>query len=485
MPIKVKSVKLVNIKNIADFEFTKRKGHLHIIGANGLGKSTIQQVIEYASSEEPGLLGTEVVSVGEASGEAKVLFVTKDGLEYEAHMEFVPGNKKPKKMILKSIKDGGEFTKKSQRDELFDRRVKPFHIDEFISNQSTKAGRIKNFNRYFAPLSNIDLESLNKEKKQQEERRRLAKAEVKEVEAVLSATGLTIDDLDRDWDRVDVSKISQELQEARKIRDLYTKLVNSSAPERELLESYRKSASDFRKELESLKNKRISELEAEIRLINKGDFTTHAMQDAFNNLEAFNDKADDQEITVLASEKTLNDIDATTLPSDDDLEKLSQKLESVEKQNARAETADRLKANVDKFKQAKEVIDESNTRISDIDDTRNDEVARLGSTLFKPPYKLIPDEEDGMPILYLETPEGDVPMAPEQVQKSHLIMAGAEAGMLLMKRGSKLRTITIPDAVLLDEKMQRKLMDKANEHGFDLWMEIVGNEDHITIEQVN
>jgi hypothetical protein len=481
--MKVKHINVKHIKAISDFTLDVGQRGAKVMAMNGTGKTTLLQLIEFASGEEPGLLGEKVTSLGKDQGEAQITFVNAAGKEYVSEVVFASGSGRPKKVSLRSMADGGNFASKKERAALFRRKSKGFfNITDFVNNQSTVAGRSKNWKRYFEHMSKMDIDELRTRLKESSEMVTKCNAAIKEANAVIKAAGLTGDMLMNIPDPVDVRELEAKREAAyaaKREADQYEGELSQAA---QALIQAQKAVQEYHHEIDAAKEAEITRLMARIEALNTMTAAPEGYD--FRQKERLADNAKSAAQALLKVEKSPPNMSARL--TDEELEQINIEIQGAADRNARIKVAEEIAPKYGQMIKATQKLEEARLNKKDAIDEINSEAERLGSELFPhpSPYKMVADEEDGTVRLCLETEEGLLTMEPTQVQASHLVMAGAVAGMNLLKKSSDIRVITIPDASLLDSSMQAKLIAEAEKLGFQLFMEIVSDTEEIQIEEL-
>jgi predicted ATP-dependent endonuclease of OLD family len=283
MTTKLLKAKIKNFKNIKDFEVEPNGHNFWLIGENGRGKTSFQQLLKIAMGDADSIPPNMI-----ADG---YFWLDKDGKEYKSKVEAKEGKVK----IKVTLPDGTVEEKKTVIRGLFG--GVDFNIQQFVEWSKNAEGRRKQVAQFKAMLPADAIEVINTIEKEIDNRykdRTAINQKVESLKGYIKECKLYGDDLK--VQPVDVTAINAELEKANtfntKVRD-----VKKRAEDRE------KSIAEKEAKIEALKAEiaeleRVTEVEKTVQkdalkwIAEKGiEINTASLVEQINNASEINVKA--------------------------------------------------------------------------------------------------------------------------------------------------------------------------------------------------
>jgi predicted ATP-dependent endonuclease of OLD family len=283
MATKLLKAKIKNFKNIKDFEVEPNGHNFWLIGENGRGKTSFQQLLKIAMGDAASIPPNMI-----ADGH---FWLDKDGQEYKSKVEAKNG----KVTIKVTLPDGVIEDKKTVIRALFG--GVDFNVQQFVEWSKTAEGRRKQVAEFKAMLPDDAIEIINNLEKEIDNRykdRTAINQKVDSLKGYIKECKLYGDDLK--VQPVDVTAINAELEKANtfntKVRD-----IKKRAEDRE------KSITEKEAKIEALKAEiaeleRVTEVEKTVQkdalkwIAEKGiEINTASLVEQINNASEINVKA--------------------------------------------------------------------------------------------------------------------------------------------------------------------------------------------------
>lgn len=494
--MKIGRVKLERYKNLEDVEFDFKGQSAYILGQNGKGKSATIHALEMAI-HEIAQVPNPIMSGKETANET-VEFVDEKGNKYYAHIEYKKN--KAGKVITKYVlkgEDGGSFTKKQERDNLFGARFK-FDATEFVANQKTAAGRRKNLANVICPALGISIDDVKGAIDEMIESRKNVKREIKTYEEMFRSRGVNLTEVNTDLEKQDITALQKKYEAAAGVHAKVSSAneIIASAESKRLAHNEAASQYDSMAEKtwegkkdaiqEKIKNyeKRIEEIMGFIRdemdnLEKVKSTKPQEVIDLETKAEAEREKA--RQVVESASEakENLKLAESGDLPN---LEEIKGELDQAMQKNMRIDQIAGMKSDLDQMTALAEKLEGIEKDISAYKVEKGEFLAKACEGKLPEGYVIQLDEKYD-PTLYYREGDDLLIFDDNQINTAKVMTGAVVLGMELM-RDSKIQVICISRAESLDRNTREMILEECQKRDFQVIMERVDDDSELTVELI-
>lgn len=430
--LKIKTLRLKNIKCYQERDIDLSGRSVHLVADNGKGKSTIIQFVKKFMFEN-GVKVSEAIKQGADTGEAEAVFQDQFGQMFVGKIAYKTNARGEQvETYTMTGPDGGKFDRAAREKLLGERFL--FDAVEFATNQASAPGRAKNLEKVFKPLLGVDFEDTDGQIKELSERRRMAGQEKSTIESMFDGNGITLEDVEKDYEMPDTAAIKGRLDAAAQ------------------------------------KNRRLAELSQKIDSNNEEIARKKAQVQAL-----MSQVADLEEETRQATEQL------ATIGTIESVESIQDDYAAAVATENRIKMIKGMKPQVDKLVAATVAYEDLTAKIAGLKKSKIDACEKASGKL-PGQFKLSINDKDQIELRYTENGLS-LPFDETSIPRSRMIIASVVLGMELLK-DSAFRIITIEDASLLGKGAYDTIMSAVNEMGFQALIEEVGPQEEVEIKYV-